>query len=226
MREAFARWACNPVTQLGSGGLHESANNISQVTPATPVTQEMQQPQLGAGAGPVPAVEPGLNKSGVARVTRVTSHKSLDKSCNPIIGGRVTGLQNLPEGLTADQRAEAESWPVPTGRVFLAIMRYLEAQSIASEVAAAGAHHATKAMMARIGGPVQLIADQAEPDLPPEAQNEVDATTARLVAGGWQPDRARVQAPFLVARRLGLAGPNSIVPLDPAETTAAVTALS
>jgi len=110
-------------------------------------------------------------------------------------------------GLTADQWSEAESWPAPTGRVFLAIMRYLESQGIAYESATVGTYQATKALMERFGGPVQLVAEQIEQILPLEAQPEVDATIARLVAGSWKPERAKLLAKAIVARRLGLAMP-------------------
>jgi hypothetical protein len=119
---------------------------------------------------------------------------------------------------------EAESWPVPTGRVFLAIMRYLEGQGWNYEAAAAGAYQGTKDLMKRLGGPVRLVADQAL-DLPPEARPEVDATMARLVSGGWKPDKARLLAKALVARRLGLPVPEALAPLDPEDAPAAVTAL-
>ncbi|MFZ5585976.1 MAG: hypothetical protein ACOZHQ_08620 [Thermodesulfobacteriota bacterium] len=104
-------------------------------------------------------------------------------------------------------------------------MRYLEGQGRDHESATTGAYAATKALMARFGGPVRLLADQAEPYLPPEARPEVDATMARLVAGGWKPDKARLLAKALVARRLGLPVPEALAPLDPKDAPAVVTAL-
>jgi hypothetical protein len=109
--------------------------------------------------------------------------------------------------------------------VFLAIMRYLEGQGQGYDVAAVGAYAATKALMERFGCPVRLVADQLDQVLPPEARPEVDATMARLVAGGWKPDRAKLLAKALVARRLGLSVPDTLAPLDPEDAPAAVMAL-
>ncbi|MBI4799660.1 MAG: hypothetical protein HY794_13235 [Desulfarculus sp.] len=52
-----------------------------------------------------------------------------------------------------------------------------------------------------------LTADPPPPAMPPDAQAEVVATAGRLVADGWSPDQARLLAPALACRRLGLPAP-------------------
>lgn len=214
MREAFARWACNPVTQLPGEGLQENNSNISCVTHVTHVTQEKQQPQLCTGVAPVQAAEADLNKNRVTRVTRVTNQESLDKSCNPNIRGRVTGLQNATEGLTADEWREAEAWPVPTGRTFLAMLHHLEAQGADYDAATVRAYQTTKDLIAHLGGPVQLKSDGDWPALPAGVYMEVTNAKDRLVADGYAPERAQELAEAIVAGRLGWELP-ALRPLDP-----------
>lgn len=210
MREAFARWAkpgCNPVTQPPSEGLQEINNDISDVTLVTHVTLKKQQAQLCMGAGSVPVVEPDLSKNRVTRVTRVTCLESLDNICNPTRSARVTGLHGESKALTADEWAEAKAWPVETGRVFLAILRALAAQGLDYDPATVAAYRATKELMVKHGGPVMFLDDHQWAGLPPEAMPEFEATTGRLVAGGWEARTAGALAMVVVARRLGLPEP-------------------
>lgn len=210
MREAFARWAkpsCNPVTLASGVGLQENLNNIENVTHVTHVTQEIQQPQFGAGVGFFPVVEPDHNKNRVTRVTQVTFLESLDNICNPTRSARVTGLHGEPKALTDDEWAEAKAWPVETGRVFLAILRALVAQGMDYDLATVAAYRSTKALMVKHGGPVMFPDDHQWAGLPPEAMPEFEATTGRLVVGGWEVEKAGALAMVVVARRLGLPEP-------------------
>ena len=207
MREAFARWALPDVTHVTrspSEGLQEINNDISDVTLVTHVTLKKQQAQLCMGAGSVPVVEPDLSKNRVTKVTRVTCHESLDNSCNPTQGTRVTGLQGQPAALLA----EAQGWPLLAQRAAVALAAHHQAQSHGHDDALMLACRAVREALAQGGDVAEaLTAEPPQPPMPPEAQTEVNTTTTRLVAGGWGLSKARLLAPALVARGLGLPEP-------------------
>lgn len=83
-------------------------------------------------------------------------------------------------------------------------MTHFEVKGHSHPEAEALAYATVKALMERHGGPVGFAEDPSPPDLPDQAMPEVEATAQRLVAGGWQADKAALLARLIVARRLGL----------------------
>jgi|GEM_PF-5312020 len=105
--------------------------------------------------------------------------------------------------------AQAQGWPFMAQWAAVALAAHHQAQRHDADGALLTACRAVRDALVEGGELAALLtADPPPPAMPSEAQGEeVDGTVARLMAGGWEPAKARLLAPALVARRLGLPEP-------------------